>query len=204
MDQIVLLKIESLHARIVHEGGIKLRYKRRDLFTGSIAAVLDETAAPPANLGLLNLTSGAIRLQWSILVTMPFLADAVAGGQVSEKERGLLRITFDESGKMLPNDSGFDATGGGSIGPGSFLSGAKIFFQSNFIRTPPAPGKMPCCKTLASGKSVPCALLPESYLDVLLPASLGGGEHRLNLTGGFVLVPIMTLDARATSKKTRR
>jgi hypothetical protein len=205
MDQIVLLQIESLHARLVRDTGLQLRYKRKDLLTGSITAILDETADPPANLGLLNVTAGTIRLNWAIVATLPFMADATASGLVSEKERGTLKITFDESGKILPNDAGFNATGGGSILPGTVFDGAMLPSQSNFVRVPGVASRpVPFSKTLAGGKPVPCALLPESYLDVVFPPSLGGGTHRVNLTGGFVLTPILTLGPTATRKRAKR
>jgi hypothetical protein len=205
MDHIVLLKIESLHARLVRAEGLKLRYKRRDFLTGSITAVLDETADPPANLGLLNVSAGSIRLCWQIVVTMPFLADACLAGQLSGKERGVVKITFDESGPVKDDDSGFDAKGSGSIIPGTIFDGAMLPLQSNLVRTPAAANKIiPLAKTLASGKPVPCGLLPESYLDVVFPSSLGGGTHRLNLAGGFVLVPILTHGKSTGTKRTRR
>src|SRR5579871_1174293 len=119
MDQIVLLKIESLHARVVQEPGLKFRLKQKEVHTGTIAAHLDDTAPPPANLGLLNVTTGTIRLRWAIVATLPVLADAFASGLISQKESGLLRVSFDESGQIPEDGSGFDATGGGSVSPGS-------------------------------------------------------------------------------------
>jgi hypothetical protein len=205
MDQIVLLKIESLHARVVQEAGLKLRQKRREFFTGSIAAHLDEKADPPANLGLINLTTGAIHLRWAIIATLPVTADALAAGQVSQKESGPLRVSFDEVGQVLEDGAGFDATGGGQIAPGSLLSSANLESQHNLVRTIPDARKMvPLTRALASGKSVRCALIPESYLDLTLPKSLGGGTQRLNLVGAFVLVPVMTLGGREGTKRTRR
>jgi hypothetical protein len=205
MDQIVLLKIESLHARVVQEAGLKLRQKRREFFTGSIAAHLDEKADPPANLGLINLTTGAIHLRWAIIAMLPVTADAFAAGQVSQKESGPLRVSFDEFGQVLKDGSGFDATGGGNIAPGSLLGSATIEAHSNFVRTIPDERKMvPMTRALANGNSVRCALIPESYLDLTLPSSLGGGTQRLNLVGAFVLVPVMSLGRREGTKRTGR
>jgi hypothetical protein len=202
MDQVLLLKIESLHARLVPETGIKIRYKRRELTTGVVSAILDETAVPPANLGMLNLTAGTIHLSWRIVATLPFLADVSAAGLLPEKETAPLKINFEEIGNVLEDDSGFDAVGGGSIEPGTPFSGVKITIQSNYARTFP-PRKVPLAETLASGKSVRCVLTPDSYLDFKLTPSLGGGTQRANLIGSFALVPLMLL-GRNAAKRSRR
>jgi hypothetical protein len=202
MDQIVLLKIESLHARVVQEAGLKLRQKRREFFTGSIAAHLDEKADPPANLGLINLTTGAIHLRWAIIATLPVTADAFAAGQVSQKESGPLRVSFDEVGQVLKDGCGFDANGGATIAPGSLLGSATIKLHSNEVRT--IPDEPPMTRALANGNPARCALIPSSYLDLTLPSSLGGGTQRLNLVGAFVLVPVLSLGGRAGTKRTRR
>jgi hypothetical protein len=202
MDQIALLKIETLHARVVQETGLKLRQKRREFFTGSIAACLDERADPPSNLGLINLTTGAIHLRWAIIATLPAVADALAAGQISQKESGLLRVSFDEVGQVRKDGFGFDAKGGAKIAAGSLLGAANVELHSNFART--LPDEPPMTRALANGDSVRCALIPESYLDVTLPSSLGGGTQRLNLVGAFVLAPIMSLGGRESTKRTRR
>jgi hypothetical protein len=205
MDQIVLLKIESLHARVVQQAGLKFRQKGRELYTGTISAYLDESAAPPANLGLINLTTGGIRLRWAIIATLPIMADASAAGEVPPKEGGLLRVTFDEDGEVPEGGHGFRATGGGEIAPGSLLSAARVLSQSNGFRKLPNKGKNPpIMNALASGMSVDCALIPESTLDIALPRSLGGGTQCLNLVGGFTLVPIMTLGGKSAAKRSRR
>jgi hypothetical protein len=202
MDHVVLVQIESLHARVVQEAGIKLRYKRREFFTGSIAAHLDEKADPPANLGLINLNTGAIRLRWAIIATLPVMADAVASGQVPQKETGLLRVSFDEVGQILKDGSGFDAAGGARILPGSLLGSATIAAHSNTFRL--IRDEPPMTRAIANGNSVRCALMPESYLDLNLPSSLGGETQRLNLVGACVLVPVLSLGSRERMKRTRR
>jgi hypothetical protein len=205
MDQIVLLKIESLHARVVQQDGLKLRQKGREFFTGTIAAYLDESADPPANLGLINLTTGAIRLRWAIVATLPILADAAAAAEIPLKESGPLKVTFDEVGEVPEDGFGFNATGGGEIAPGSLLSAAKVLTQSNGFRMLPIKGKKtPILRAIAGGMSVGCALIPESTLEVALPKSLGGGKQCLNLVGGFTLVPIMTLAGQSAAKRSRR
>lgn len=205
MDHIVLLKIDSLHARIVEEVGLKIRLKQREVHTGTIAACLDETALPPENLGLLNVTTGAIRLRWSIIATLPLLADATARGLISEKESGQVRVSFDESGHVLEDGGGFDATGGGSVAPGSIFGGVHVEIQSNFVRTVSDARKSATHLTreVARGGSVRCALIPESYLDLTMPKSLGGGKQRIHLVGGFVLTPLMTL-GHPTTKRAKR
>jgi hypothetical protein len=202
MDQIVLVKIESLHARVMQEAGLNFRMKGREFVTGTIAAHLDEKAAPPANLGLVNLTTRKIRLRWAIIATLPAMADACAAGQVSEKELGLVKISFDEQGQFQKDGSGFDAKGGGEMAAGSVLSSAVIKSQPNGFGAIPAG--LDIVRALGNGSTVRCALKPESYIDLALPKSLGGEKRRLNLTGGFRLVPVLTLGPLAETKRTRR
>jgi hypothetical protein len=201
VDQIVLLKIESLHARVVQEAGLKLRRGGHEFYTGTIAAILDATADPLANLGLLNLSTGLIHLRWAIIATLPIMADASAAGEVLQKESAPLRVSFDEIGEVAKNGYSFDAMGGGEIAPGSLLSSATISSQNNRMRTIPVGGKkISLNRALAKGDSVRCALIPESYLDIVLPKPLGGGKHRLNLVGGFVLAPLLTFAGRKKRK----
>ena len=182
---------------VVQPNGLKIRQKNHDIFTGTIVAHLDEAAKPPANLGLFNLTTGTIRLRWAIIATLPIMADAFAAGQVSQKEIEQLRVSFDEVGEVPEDGYEFEATGGGEIAAGSLLSAAKVLSQSNGFRTFSFKGKKVCLQSaLAGGASVGCTLSPESTLELALPKSLGGGTHRLNLVGGFVLVPIMTIGGR--------
>jgi hypothetical protein len=205
MDQVSLLKIESLHARVVQEGGLRLRRKRREFLTGTITAHLDESAGPPANLGLVNLTTGAIHLRWAVIVTMPFTADAFAAGQISLKERGMMKVSFDEVGQVLDDGSGFNATGGGAIEPGSPLSSITVDFQSNFVKfVADKPAMASMTRALSHGGPVRCALLPKSTLHLTIPASLGGGTQQLNLVGAFVLVPVIILGPSEGTKRSRR
>lgn len=205
MDRVQLVKIDSLQARVVQDSGLKFRYKRRDYISGPIVAYLDETAPPPANLGLVNVSTGEIRLSWAIIATIPLTPTALAAGELSDKEGGLLRLTFDETGKLLEDGSGFDAFGGGTIGAGSLFSGARLASQSNFARVSASTKKTPHLgRTLAAGGSVHCVLIPESFLDVTLPKQLGGGTQRLNLAGVFVLSSVLSLGNIDGAKRSRR
>jgi hypothetical protein len=202
MDQIVLVKIESLHARLMQEAGLNLRLKGREFVTGTIAAHLDENAEAPANLGLVNLTTRQIRLHWAIIATLPAMADACAAGQISEKELGLVKVSFDEHGQFLKDGSGFDTDGHGKMAAGSVLSSAVIPSQPNGVKAIPAG--LDIIRALSTGNTVRCALSPESYIDIAFPKSLGGEKQRLNMIGGFRLVPVMALGAGAETKRTRR
>ncbi|MGD9724471.1 MAG: hypothetical protein AB7O59_24815 [Pirellulales bacterium] len=205
MDQIVLLKIESLHARVVQPNGIKLRQKGKDIYTGMIAAYLDEAAGPAANHGLVNLTTGEIRLQWAIVATLPIMADAFAAGEVSEKESQPLRVSFDEAGVIPEGGDAFEAIGGGQVASGSLLSGARVMSQSNHMKRIPDRGdRVSLTQALARGKPVRCALTPESVLEIALPKSLGGGTQKLNLLGGFVLAPVMKMGGREAVRRKAR
>jgi hypothetical protein len=202
MDQIVLVKIESLHARVVQEAGLELRQRGREFVTGTIAAHLDEKAEPPANLGLVNLTTRKIRLHWAIIATLPAMADASAAGQVPAKESGLVKVSFDEHGQFTKDGSGFDTAGGGEMAAGSVLSSAVIVSQPNGFSAIPAG--LDIIRALGNDNTVRCALRQESYLDLALPKSLGGGTQRLHLIGGFMLVPVMALGPRVEAKRARR
>ncbi len=205
MERVLLVKIDSLQARAVQDNGLKFRYKRRDFVSGPIVAHLDETASPPANLGLINVSTGEIRLSWAIIATIPLTPAALAAGELSDKEGGLLRMTFDETGKVLEDGSGFDAFGGGTIGSGSLFSGALLASQSNFARVTASTKKTPhLARTLTAGGSVSLVLIPESFLDVTLPKSLGGETQRLNLTGVFTLSSILALGNVEGAKRSRR
>jgi hypothetical protein len=204
MDPIVLLKIGSLHARSVQETGLKIRRQGQDLFTGTIVACLDESAAFPANVGLINLATGTIQLRWAIIAALPFMADAFASGNVSLKESAPLRVSFEEAGQVQDDGCGFDVKGTGQIGPGSVLSSVTIPLQNNFFRICPEPRKKTLSSLLTAGDAVRCALAPESFLDVVLPKALGGGTQRLNLVGGCLLTPVMTLGQLERPIKGRR
>ncbi len=196
MDTVILVKIESLHARMVEPEGMKLNFQGRNISTGAIVAHLDASAPVPANCGMLNLNTGRIRLHWSVIVTMPFSADAFIAGFVDEEDSPTTKITFEEEGCVDEDDSGFDAVGPGKIAPGSLLSQVKVARQPNFVEfIPSGKGreKEKMTATLARGESARCNFLPKSYLDLTLPKSLGGGNQRLHLIGGFFLVPVMTL-----------
>jgi hypothetical protein len=200
----LLLKIESLHARSVQEAGLKIRHRGREIHTGTIVATLDDSAAFPANVGMIDLDTGTIHLRWGIIAMLPFMADAFASGAISVKESKTFRVSFEEAGQVLEDGNGFDVQGTGQLCPGTLLSSADIGFQNNLVRIHPEPRKKTLHALLSAGDSVRCALLPESYLDITLPKSLGGGTQRLNLIGGFLLIPVLTLGQLSKPVKGRR
>jgi len=193
MGPIVLMKIGSLHARSVQEAGLKLRSRGREFSSGTVVATLDESAEFPANTGMIDLATGTIQLRWGIMVGLPFMADAFASGSVSLKESAPLRVSFEEVGKVREDGSGFDVKGTGQVCPGTMLSSVDIPLQNNLITILPEPRKKTLANALTAGDVIRCALVPESFLDIVLPKSLGGGTQRLNLVGGFLLTPVMTL-----------
>lgn len=204
MDPTLLLKIESLHARSVQETGLKIRYRGREAHTGTVVATLDDSAPFPANVGLVNLATGTIQLRWAIVAMLPFMADASAAGEVPLKESAPLKVSFEEFGQIREDGCGFDVEGTGEVCPGSVLSPVAIPGQNNYIRVHTDPKKKTFGSLLTAGDTVRCALVAESYLDVVLPKSLGGGTQRLNLVGGFLLTPVMTLGKLAKPVKKRR
>jgi hypothetical protein len=205
MEPIVLLKIKSLHARSLPETGLSIRYGGSDILTGPIVACLDECAEVPANMGMIDLATGAIRLQWAVIATLPFLADAFASGAISQKDSEPVRATLDEHGHVLDDGSGLDMKATGKISPGSVLSGAKIGSHQNLAKFVRIGRTVNFIAALAAGEAVRCAFVPEfSALEVKLPKSLGGRTQRLNLTGGFLLVPVMMLERPDRSKQSRR
>ena len=205
MGPIVLFKIESLHARTVQETGLTIRQRGTEIVTGSIVAQLDDSAAFPTNLALVDLATGAIQLRWGIIAALPFLADAFASGSLSPKDSSPVRATLDETGQVLDDGSGFQVKGTAQIKPGSLLSSAAITLHNNLVQIVTEGRKSTSVSALASGAGVRCTLVPESsYLDVTLPKSMGGQSQRLNLVGGFRLVPVMTLASPQPTKRSRR
>jgi hypothetical protein len=205
MDRVALFRIGSLHARAVQENGLRFRHRGREILTGPVVAQLDDRADPSGNLGLVNLSAGAVRLRWSITVTLPFLADAAAAGLVPEKDGGPLRVRLEESGGVLPDGSGVSVRGTGHVLPGSFFSQAGVAAHANLFKTSGGAPAAALRRAATAGDPVACVLVPEaSHLDVALPRSLGGGTQRLNLTGGFSLLPVMTLPAAADKAGRRR
>lgn len=203
MDQIYLVKMESLQARVVKESGMTLRIGGKEVVTGTISGVLDESAGPHANVGIVNATTGAIHLRWSIVATLPILADLLAAGAVSESESGVLRVAFEEVGQLSRDGSGFDSEGFATIAPGSLLSKAQVMAHNQIVRV--ADRKNPSIvRALSRGQSVRCAFLPESRIDARLPRSLGGGAHQLNLMGGFALVPTLTFGRLAKPRSGKK
>jgi len=205
MDPVVLFKIGSLHARSVEQNGIKFRYRGREFFTGTIVAHLDDSAEVPDNLGIVDLASGAIKLRWALIVGVPFLADAFASGSLSQKDAGPTRVALEETGRVLDDGSGFSVKGTGRVGPGSFFSPAKVAAHVNLVQIHPGGTGTTMQRGITSGSAIRCAFVSEScYLDIALPKSLGGGSQRLNLVGGFFLLPLMTLPRTERPKQSRR
>jgi hypothetical protein len=202
---IVLFKIESLHARTVQETGLTIRQRGTEIVTGTIIAQLDDSAAFPTNLALVDLSTGAIQLRWAIIAALPLLADAFASGSLAAKDSSPVRATLDETGQVLDDGSGFQVKGTAQIKPGSLLSAADITLHNNLVQITTEGRKSTSVSALASGAGVRCTLVPESsYLDVTLPKSMGGQSQRLNLVGGFRLVPVMTLAPPQPTKRSRR
>jgi hypothetical protein len=205
MDPIVLFKIGSLHARTVQEDGLKIRHRGREVSTGTIVAHLDDTAEIPANMGMVDLATGTIQLRWGVIAALPLLADAFASGSVAAKESAPVRATLEETGRVLEDGSAFDVKGTGRIGPGSLLSPARIMAHNNIVKILVDGRAATMRRALAAGNVVRCAFVPESStLDLALPKSLGGGTQRLNLAGGFSLVPVMTLERPERARRSRR
>jgi hypothetical protein len=201
MDPLVLLQITSLHARTL--GSLKLTIGGKVTEAGPIVASLDPSAGPPANLAMLDLSTRMITLRWCVMAGLPALADMFAGLPADRSDA--VCVTFEETGQVNEDGSGFDAYGGGEVAPGSFLSDAELEFQSNFITF---GGRRPSFKAFSrsvlGGTPVRCVMRPESFLDFALPSALGGGTHRVNITGGFVLEPAMHLPRTMKGVRKRR
>ncbi len=205
MDPVVLFKIGSLHARSVEPNGIKFRHRGREFFTGTIVAHLDGSAEVPDNLGTVDLTTGSIKIHWALIIGVPFLADAFASGFISQKDAGPVRVALEETGRVLDDGSGFNVKGTGLIGPGSFFSSAKITAHVNLVQILPGGTVTTMQRGMTSGSAIRCAFVSESsYLDIALPKPLGGGSQRLNLLGGFTLLPVMTLPRTERTRQSRR
>jgi hypothetical protein len=190
MDKLLAFRITSLHARTVLDTDSKLRYRRKELETGAILAHLDSNAKLPDNLGLINLTTGAIKIRWAVVATLSFLIDASAQGILPDEEDEPVRLRFEEFGKVT--DNGFRVRGNGEILPGSIFSGSSGILCANAVELASGDGRF--LKKLASGRPVKLAFVPKaSTLDVKFPSQLGGGTHTLNLIGGFSIIEIMTL-----------
>jgi hypothetical protein len=205
MEPIVLLKIKSLHARSVQQDGLKIRYQGSDIRTGPIVAYLDDSAEMPANTGLIDLATGAIRLRWAVIATLPFLADAYAKGAIPQKDSAPVRAKLDECGQVSADGSGFNVKGTGEIDPGSVLSGGIIPDHQNPVLAVAAGGTAKIGAALKAGDAVRCTFVSESAsLTIKLPKSLGGGTQHVNLAGGYLLVPVMTLERPTATKRSRR
>jgi hypothetical protein len=190
MDKLLAFRITTLHARTVLDTDSKLRYRRKELETGAIIGHLDPNAMLPNNLGLINLTTGAIKIRWAVVATLSFLADAAGQGLLQDGEDDPVRLWFEESGKVT--DKGFRVRGNGEILRGSIFSGSSSITCANAAEL--VAGDGPFLRRLAAGRPVKLAFIPRSStLDVRFPSQLGGGTHTLSLIGGFSLIRIMTL-----------
>jgi hypothetical protein len=200
MDPLVLLQITSLHARTV--GSMKLTIGGKAIEAGPMVAAIDQSAAAPANLAMLDLSTRMITLRWSVTVGMPALSDMFASLPADQSDA--VRVSFEETGQVNEDGSGFDAYGSGEIAPGSMMSDVDLPFQSNFIVVPGRRSFKAIGRALLGGTPLRCVMRPESFLDVTLPSALGGGNHRINLTGGFVLEPAMLLPRSMKGVRKRR
>jgi hypothetical protein len=191
MATIVVFQITSLHARTVQQAGLKIRYQGKDYSSGVLAANLDVSAAHPANIGVVNLKTGAIKIRWSAIATVPFLADAAAQGLLSAAESAPVRIWFEESGHVGKNARTFNIKGPGGIHAGSIFSAAPVSC-ANVIAMSGGGGSF--IKKMAAGKRVHCSFDPnQSTIKVKLPAKLGGTSQSQNLIGGFSAEPVLAL-----------
>jgi hypothetical protein len=205
MPLIVLSQIQSLHVRTVQETGLKIRFADAEIQSGPIVGILDDTAASPANTALLDIGTGVISLQWALIATLPFLADAFASGAISPKDSAVVRLTLEENGEVTANGSGFAVEGTGQIAPGSVLSTATIQGHQNAVTAAGIGTTAKFAAALVAGDTVQCTFIPDGcVLQLKLPRSLGGGTQRLNLMGGFLLVPVMTLERPDRTKRRRR
>jgi hypothetical protein len=204
VDPIVLFKITVLHARSVPETGLRVRQRGQEAITGTMVAILDDSAPFPANMGVVDLASGAITLRWAVIATFPYLADAFASGRIPPKDSGVVRVSLEESGQVLDDGTGFNVQGTGQVAPGSIFSQAKVDAHVNFVQF--VDGSGPTLKrAFTHGDPVRCVLVPDScYLDITLPKALGGGSQRLSLVGGFTLLPLVTLRRTEGGRRGRR
>jgi hypothetical protein len=190
VDKLLAFRITSLHAQTVLDTDSRLRYRRKELDTGTILAHLDPNAVLPDNFGLINVTTGAIKIRWAVVATLSFLIDASAQGLLPDGEDEPVRLRFEESGKVT--DNGFRVRGSGEILPGSIFAGSSGVLCANFCELVSGDGTF--LKKIATGRPVKLAFVPKSStLDLKFPSQLGGGTHKLNLMGGFSLLRIMTL-----------
>jgi hypothetical protein len=134
-----------------------------------------------------------------VIATLPFMADAFVAGAILPTVSAPVRVTLDESGQVTSDGNGFDVLGTGTIAPGSILSGGSVPAHQNLVSAAAITA------ALAAGDTVRCTFVPRSsVVQVKLPRALGGGTQSLNLTGGFLLVPVMTLERRERTKRRRR
>lgn len=202
MNDVVLFKIESLHVRTIGDNGLTLRRDGQDIRTGPILAHLDESVEAPGNMGMFDGNTGAVQIRWDIVATVPFLADAMAAGRMPLEDGGLIRVTLEEHGKVQEGNGSFKLKGNGRIHPGSFLSAADIVAHPNMLRVL-GSRSMPFSRAIASGNPFRCAIDSEgSHVELNLPDALGGGSQRLKITGGFAVVPLMSLSRPQTRRRT--
>jgi hypothetical protein len=162
MTDVVVFKIKTLHARSMQETGLLLRHRDNEFYSGPIVACLDEMAAAPANLGVVDFSTGAIKFHWCTLVTMPFLADAFAENHLPVSEAAPLRVSFEEEGTVVGD--GFVAQGPGWVHGGSIFSHAVVASVNNVrrerggdVQTPPPARR---ATTDERSTQVPSADLP--------------------------------------------
>jgi hypothetical protein len=129
MTEVVVFRIKTLHARSMQETGLLLRHRDNEFYSGPIVACLDEMAAAPGNLGVVDFSTGAIKFHWCTLVTMPFLADAFAENYLPVSEAAPLRVSFEEEGMVVGD--GFVAQGPGWVHDGSIFSHAVVASVNN-------------------------------------------------------------------------
>jgi hypothetical protein len=205
MDSVILFKLVSLHVRTAQERGLKLRLQKKEFVTGPFVGHLDESAEVPDNLGVIDLTTGAVTVRWAVVATVPLVADFFGGGQLKQVDSDLVRLLLEESGHLLEDGSGFDLRGRGLVRPGSLFSKVKITAHPNLVKLVGVKAGVTVQRALATRDIVRFSFVSEaSYLDVVLPGFLGTGTHRLNLVGGFSVVPLMSASGTERSRRAQR
>jgi hypothetical protein len=207
MNEIVVFKITSVHTRSIQETGLKVKHRGREFYTGTVVTCLNDHAQAPDNIGIIDLATGAMKIRWSLIATMPMLADAYARGEVDEQESSPLYVVFEEEGHIHDSDDGFTVNGPGKIQDGSLFSGCIVASDNSGTRILPntprsddstsPSGRKPhrsLTQQILHGEPVHFMFEPEfSTVEVAFPVALGGTKQRLNLVGGFSIRPIMTL-----------
>jgi hypothetical protein len=138
------------------------------------------------------------------VASIPILADAFARNALPVELSAPVSVSLEETGQVSEDGSGFKVEGTGAVNPGSILSGTMVPTHANFIVILGRRSLRSVSRAIAAGHPIRCAFGPESFLEITLPDTLGGGDQRLTLTGGFHLLPVMTLPRTLRAARRRR